>query len=445
MTQAANWAGAAIIILLIAAYALVFAEEKLRLRKSKPVMLAGGIAWILVAIAFQQIGRGDEIATMLREVLLEYAELFLFLLAAISFVNTIADRNVFEALRHKLTKARLSARGIFWITGALTFILSPIVDNMTAALVMGSVAIAALGDNRKLAAAALVNIVVAANAGGAFSPFGDITTLMIWQKGMVQFEEFLVLFLPSLINWLVPAAIMSFLAIGKSPMTAVPNKDVNIRKGGIVVCILFAATITLTVTLERLLHLPPFLGMMTGLACLNVYAYFLGRHKITLNSTSSDPSAHNRRFDIFVILEKIEWDTLLFFYGIMLCIGAVSAIGYLDIASSFLYTDGGATTANVAVGGLSAIFGNIPLTFAVLTMQPEMNTGQWLLLTLTAGTGGSLLAIGSAAGVALMGLGRGKYTFMSHLKWTWAITLGFIASIAMHLVLNREWFIAVTP
>ena len=134
--------------------------------------------------------------------------------------------------------------------------------------------------------------------------------------------------------------------------------------------------------------------------------------------------------------EGAEWDTLLFFYGVILCVGGLAQFGYLSLVSKFMYTDLGATWANCLVGVLSAIVDNIPVMFAVLTMDPNMSQGQWLLVTLTAGTGGSMLAIGSAAGVALMGTARGTYTFGAHLKWTPVIALGYAASILCHLMLN---------
>jgi len=449
MLQTVSWAGPAILVVFGLAYALVFAEEKLHLRKSKPVMVAAGIIWILVAIAFHQEGRGPEVAENLRRVLLEFAELFLFLLSAMSFVNTMVERNVFEALRTRLMASRLSVRGIFWITGTAAFFLSPIADNLTTALVMGTVVLSTLGQNKKVAAGALVSVVVAANAGGAFSPFGDITTLMIWQKGVVEFGQFFALFVPSLINWLVPAAIISLSLPNKQ--SEVSNGIAEVHKGGYFVVGLFFVTIGTTVFLDHALHLPPFLGMMMGLGALNLYGYFLGGKesrmlaKAPVASTSSlETDARwplRKPFDIFGILEKVEWDTLLFFYGIMLCVGGVGAIGYLEGLSKFLYTDLGSTTANISIGLLSAIVDNIPLTFAVLTMNPHMDIGQWLLITLTAGVGGSLLSIGSAAGVALMGIGRGVYTFPAHLKWTWAILLGFAASVVVHLVLNGDLFV----
>jgi Na+/H+ antiporter NhaD/arsenite permease-like protein len=449
MELAMYWIGPAILAVFCAAYTLVFLEEKLHLSKSKPVMIAASLIWILVAIAFRHEGRGVEVGEKLRQVLLDYTELFLFLLSAMSFVNALVERNVFEVLRARLTALRLSTRSTYWIIGTIAFFLSPIADNLTTALVMGTVALAALGHDRKSVVGTLVSIVVAANAGGAFSPFGDITTLMIWQKGVVQFGQFFELFLPSLVDWLIPAVIISFtlpktMAVG-SATTA------SVRTGGYVVAGIFLATIAGTVLLDHTLHLPPFLGMMMGLGALNLYSYFLHRAEERIFAHSPEHSTlspqaevgwqSRKPFSIFNILEKVEWDTLLFFYGIMLCVGGISAIGYLDRLSTLLYIGMGPTTANISMGILSAIIDNIPLAFAVLTMNPAMSLGHWLLLTLTAGTGGSLLSIGSAAGVALMGIGRGTYTFTAHLKWTWAILLGYIGAVAVHLWLNSSSFI----
>ncbi|RKZ90102.1 MAG: sodium:proton antiporter, partial [Gammaproteobacteria bacterium] len=145
-------------------------------------------------------------------------------------------------------------------------------------------------------------------------------------------------------------------------------------------------------------------------------------------------------FDVFVPVARAEWDTLFFFYGVVLCVGGLGFLGYLSMISELLYHQWGATYANISVGVLSAIVDNIPVMFAVLTMYPDMSSGQWLLVTLTAGVGGSLLSIGSAAGVALMGQARGQYTFFSHLKWTPAIAMGYFASIWTHMWLNSTLF-----
>jgi Na+/H+ antiporter NhaD/arsenite permease-like protein len=443
-----QWIGPAVLIVFCLAYALVFAEEKLELRKSKPVMLAAGLIWILIALGFRAEGRVGEAGELVNRVVLDYARLFLFLLSAMSFVNTMVERGVFEVLRSRLTRFGLSSRGIYWAVGALAFLISPVADNLTTALVMGAVALSALGQDRKALAGTSVSIVVAANAGGAFSPFGDITTLMIWQKAPVQFVEFFNLSLPALVSWLLPALIISF-TIPKTK-NAADAAAAGARRGAWIIVGLFLVTIAGTVGLVHALSLPAYLGMMMGLGALNVYSYFLHRAEKrelvqesgdqAFSAESAEQGQTPRPFSIFNILEKVEWDTLLFFYGIMLCVGGLGAIGYLHTLSSVLYTGLGATVANISIGILSAIVDNIPLTFAVLTMNPHMDVGQWLLLTLSTGIGGSLLSIGSAAGVALMGTGKGSYTFFSHLKWTWAIFLGFAAGIGLHLLLNRHLF-----
>ncbi len=435
-----SWTGPAVLIVFALAYALVFAEEKLHLRKSKPVMVAAGVIWILVALAFHREARDAEVGELLRRVLLDFAELLLFLLSALSFVNAMAERNIFDFLRTRIVALRLSVRGVFWIAGALSFVLSPIADNLTTGLVMGTVAISTLRNHRKATIATLVGVVTAANAGGAFSPFGDISTLMIWQKGELDFGQFFYLFIPSLISWLVPAFLISLTLRGMPSQSS--EAPVAIRKGGGVLIALFLATIAGTVMLNHTLHLPPFLGMMTGFGLLNVYSYFLHRTESRMLEKHRDsmPTREEcdspRPFDIFRILEKTEWDTLLFFYGVMLCVGGVAALGYLQSLSGWLYNGLGNTTANILVGLISAIVDNIPLTFAVLEMKPQMGSWQWLLITFAAGTGGSILSIGSAAGVALMGAARGTYTFMSHLKWSWAILLGYGAGVAAHMLLN---------
>ncbi|MDH5726948.1 MAG: sodium:proton antiporter NhaD, partial [Nitrospira sp.] len=145
-------------------------------------------------------------------------------------------------------------------------------------------------------------------------------------------------------------------------------------------------------------------------------------------------------FDVFQKVARAEWDTLLFFYGVVLCVGGLGHIGYMALASEVLYLQWGPTFANITIGLLSAIVDNIPIMFAVLTMNPDISEGQWLLVTLTAGVGGSLLSIGSAAGVALMGQAKGKYTFFSHLKWTPVIALGYGASILVHMWVNARTF-----
>jgi Na+/H+ antiporter NhaD/arsenite permease-like protein len=167
---------------------------------------------------------------------------------------------------------------------------------------------------------------------------------------------------------------------------------------------------------------------------------FVGERRRSPDRRSLAGPVGDVKFDIFSRVGRAEWDTLLFFYGVIMCVGGLGFIGYLGIMSELLYLDWGTTQANIMVGVVSALIDNIPVMFAVLTMEPQMPQGQWLLVTLTAGVGGSLLSIGSAAGIALMGHARGQYTFFSHLRWTPVIALGYAAAIVSHMWLNQSLF-----
>ncbi|HEX6441469.1 MAG TPA: sodium:proton antiporter NhaD [Stellaceae bacterium] len=427
-----HWVGLSTLAMFVAAYVLVIAEEAIRLRKSKPMVVAAGLIWTVVALVYARLGLSREIEAGLRHVFLEYAELLLFLLVAMTYVNALEERRVFEVLRARLVRAGLNYRALFWTTGALAFLISPFADNLTTALVICAVAIALGADAPRFVALSCVNIVVAANAGGAFSPFGDITTLMVWQKGVVEFQDFFRLFVPSVVNFIVPAALMHFAVPHGRP--APRREAVALKIGARRIAALFIATIATAVGVHSLLHLPAVLGMMTGLGYLQLLDYHLQLRGRRRNRES------DYTFDVFQRMAGVEWDTLLFFYGVMMCVGALGLLGYLTLVSHAVYGGLGPTPANMLVGMVSAVLDNIPLMYAVLTMQPDMSLGQWLLITLTTGVGGSLLSIGSAAGVALMGQARGIYTFSSHLRWAPAVAAGYAASILAHMALNRAVF-----
>jgi len=425
-----HMAGYIALIVFVIAYGFVMVEEFTHLRKSKPVILAAGIIWAIIGWVYASNGMTHAAEAAVRHNFLEFAELFLFLLVAMTYIESMRERLIFDKLKVWLISRGFSYRQLFWLTGILAFFMSPIADNLTTALVMGAVVMAVGAGNARFISIGFVNIVVAANAGGAFSPFGDITTLMVWQKGLVDFQQFFVLFVPSAVNYLIPAAIMHFAIENEKPKAL--NESVNIKTGGIPITVLFLITIATAVSFHNYLHLPPAMGMMTGLGYLMIFSYFVKR---------SDLSEElSERFDLFRMVSRAEWDTLLFFFGVIVSVGGLGFMGYLALVSEAMYVELGATYANVLVGILSAIVDNIPVMFAVLTMTPDMSLGQWLLVTLTAGVGGSLLSIGSAAGVALMGQSKGYYTFVSHLKWIWAIAIGYFASIVTHIWINSALF-----
>lgn len=442
--------GYAALILFTIAYILVMLEEYLQMRKSKPVLLAAGLIWILIGYTFAQHNQAEIAKAALEHNLLEYAELLLFLLVAMTYINAMEERRLFDALQAWMVGKGFNFKKLFWITGGLAFVISPIADNLTTALLMCAVVMKVSGDNPRFVNLACINIVIAANAGGAFSPFGDITTLMVWQAGHVNFIEFLPLFVPSLINYLIPAFIMAMFVPNTKPNTV--HEHIELKRGARRIVGLFILTIATAVSFHAVLHFPPVIGMMMGLAYLQFFGYFLRKtlkhslaKKAAMAIANGDDYALKRLgsvvpFDVFNRISRAEWDTLLFFYGVVMCVGGLSLLGYLGLVSNVMYTEWNPIWANVMVGILSAIVDNIPVMFAVLTMEPSMSMGNWLLVTLTAGVGGSLLSIGSAAGVALMGAARGQYTFFGHLKWAPVIALGYIASIAAHLWMNGSLF-----
>ena len=442
LNMTSSTAGLIALAIFILSYIFVTSEEFLHVRKSKPVLFAAGIIWALVAWSAQQQHLSPQMNTALEHNMVEYLELFLFLLVAMTYINALEERNVFNILRSWLVRKNFNYRSLFWIVSIMAFFLSPIADNLTTALLLGAVVIAVGKEHPRFVTITCISIVVAANAGGAFSPFGDITTLMVWQKGLLGIQNFFKIFIPSAVSAIIPTIIMSFALPSGSP-AAIVEENIHMKLGARGIMILFLITISITMAMHHFLHLPPMLGMMTGLSLLLIYSFHIKRAE-RHTAASSDI----RPFDIFKKIQRAEWDTLMFFYGVIFCVGGLATFGYLAILSETMYHSWGAnlaaihtaTPANIAVGIFSAIVDNIPVMFAVLTMQPNMSEGQWLLVTLTAGVGGSMLSIGSAAGVALMGQARGIYTFFNHLKWTWAIALGYAAAIAVHIWLNAASF-----
>ncbi|SKA50891.1 Na+/H+ antiporter, NhaD family [Enterovibrio nigricans DSM 22720] len=438
------------LVIFVGAYALVMMEEQIHLRKSKPVLLAAGLIWLMLGFVYSSAGKTEVAQYAIEHNLLEYAELMLFLLVAMTYISAMEERRLFDGLKAWIVGKGYDLRQLFWITGWLSFFISPIADNLTTALLMCTVVMKIGGNNPRFVNIACVNIVVAANAGGAFSPFGDITTLMVWQAGIVEFTQFGALFVPSVVNYILPAFIMSLFVPKEQP--DVVQEFVELKRGARRIVVLFLFTILTAVGFHGLVHFPPVIGMMMGLAYLQFFGFYLRKtlpnslaRKRALAQAKNDEAALRRLgsvipFDVFRRVSHAEWDTLLFFYGVVMCVGGLSLIGYLSSVSNVMYLQWDPVWANTLVGILSALVDNIPVMFAVLTMQPEMSLGNWLLVTLTAGVGGSLLSLGSAAGVALMGQARGMYTFFGHLKWAPVIFIGYVASILCHLWLNSGAF-----
>lgn len=444
-----HWVGYLAIFIFSLAYMLAMTEEVTELNKSKPMVLAASLIWAFVAGVYVLDGMGETAGKAFRACLEGYAELFLFIMVSMAYLNAMENRGVFDNLRIWLLSKGFSYRKLFWITGFMSFFMSSVCNNLTTALLMGAVIMAMGKSNRQFVTLSAINVVVATNAGGSFSPFGDITTLLVWQSGVVPFADFYSLFIPAIVNFTLPAAVMHFWipkefppAVGKPPV---------MKRGAFAMIVLFLLTIVTAVCFENFLKLPPAAGMLAGLTYLKFLSYYMQKteekqkasdfaHVYKMFQVELPDDRQNQSFDVFKSVATLEWDTLLFFYGVMISVGGLSFIGYLTLASDVLYVGMDPTIANIVVGILSAFIDNGTIMFAVLTMHPEISQGQWLLVTLTAGVGGSLLAIGSAAGVGLMGQMKGIYTFSSHLKWMPVIMLGFFGSIGAHFLINSGYF-----
>jgi Na+/H+ antiporter NhaD/arsenite permease-like protein len=424
-----TWVGIASLLIFVLGYYFIATEDKYHINKAKPALLTGTSIFMLIGLYFSLNGTDTKpLEHEVEKLIVEISEIFFFLLVAMTYIEAMIDRQVFEALRFNLVSKGYSYKKLFWITGLLAFFISPIADNLTTALILSTVLITIDKTNKSFLVPGAINIVVAANAGGAWSPFGDITTLMVWISEKGSFTEFLYLFPASILGWIITAFLLSRYVPNDKPHFDINEDKVEILQGGKVIIALFALTITMAVLSHQVLDLPAMWGMMFGLALLKIYTYKINRDNRNSNKKGSN-------LDPFKWMSEIENDTLLFFFGILAAVGGLHFLGYLDYFTA-LYETFGATAVNIAVGFISAIIDNVPVMSAVLKANPAMEPekAQWMLVTLTAGIGGSLISFGSAAGVGVMGKLKGIYTFNSHIKLAWTVLVGYIISIIIWYV-----------
>lgn len=446
-----DWAILFTFVVFVLALLLSVIEEYTGLHKSTPVMVSAAIIWGVIAHTHAAHGAQQAVLDALTANLVNYADIFFLLLVTMTYVNALNERNFFAAVRGWIAREGYSYKTLYWTIGITTFILTPLLDNLSTILVMGTVVFALGRNNPRFVTLSCISVVVAANAGGVFSPFGDISSLILWQQqldtpqGPLDFSAFFSLLLPALVGYLVPAALMHQ-AIPTGQI-ATPHQAVQVRRGTLVILLLFLAAIATAVLFETVLHMPPVVGMMTGLSYVGLYGYYLKKTHTADECSGSeelpcfgDPTPSHEPFDIFHRVSRAEWDALFFLYGIGISIGGLAYIGWLQQASTLLYGQLGPDLANIAVGLYSAFIENVPTIYGVLAMDPALSLGHWLMVALTTALGGSLLSIGSAAGIVLMGQSGGQYTFIGHLRWTPAILLGFAAGIACHYWINARIF-----
>lgn len=416
-----------IVLIFIVGYAAIVLEHKLSINKSASALLTGVLCWTIVALVSTNI---EETLHHLNEHLSEISSILFFLMGAMTIVELIATYGGFEIITDRITTK--SQSGLLWIIAIITFFMSALLDNLTTTIVMATLVSKIVHDS-KLRLMYVGMIVIAANSGGAWSPIGDVTTTMLWIGGQISTGNIILqLFLPSIVSLLIPLLVLSSQMKGTLPIKAEINKKAESEE------ITFGKNIIFWVGLIGLLsvpvfksvtHLPPFMGMLLALGIIWAVAETMIKNK------SEDIK---NKLSIFRVIEKIDMPSILFFLGILLAVGALQTMGMLTSVATWL-TDNlkNQTVVVTIIGLLSAIVDNVPLVAAAMGMygleQFPMDDPFWELLAFCAGTGGSILIIGSAAGVAAMGIAKIEF-FWYLKKMSWLALIGYFAGIGVFLL-----------
>lgn len=403
----------------LALLSIVF-EEVTHLNKAKTTLFLGCISWIVLFMAAGDPSHEKLVEEQLNENLLEIATLWLFLMSTMTFVAYLNAKGMIQVLVQKLFPQRVSVRMLMLQVALFSLVLSAICDNVTATLVsLGLLTTFKLEKNIRRRMAVL--IIFAVNSGGVSLITGDVTTLMIFLGGHVNMSELLMLFIPAAISVMLLAVLFSLKAEGEVCTTPIKRE---VRSVDIIIAIIFFMTIVMTMALNILFGIPPVLTFLTGLSVM-----FLVGH-----TTRSD----KEELQILEYIRQVEYDTLLFFLGILLLVGMLKEIGTLDLLTQ-VYTQFDPNISNFVAGIGSSLLDNVPLTAALLKADPVLNTPEWLGLTYSVGVGGSLLVIGSASGIIAMSKVK-ELTFVSYLKYVPALALCYSIGYGLTLLLGYHFY-----
>ena len=433
----------AIICIFIAGYVLIAMENWTLVNKSAVALLMAVLSWTLFYWGF---GASAENVSAFTNALGETSEILFFLLGAMVIVEVVDTNGGFDFVRERLVST--SKVGLLWKLTFITFLLSAVLDNMTTAIIMVMILDKLVSDRKdKLLYASMV--ILAANSGGAFSPIGDVTTIMLWVKGNIStFGVIRSLLIPSLVSVLLPAAILSFILKGKMPspvkVSATEERNgirITQKERTTVFCVGVGGLLFVPI-FRFLTGLPPFMGIMLILAVLWIVTEFIFKRRRYKDIPAAELP------DVSALLHKIDLSTILFFLGILTTVSALSETGALKAAGVFLDRTSGSNPyiVTAAIGFLSAVVDNVPLVASCMGMYDVIPAGIgaeiygvdgtfWELLAYSGGIGGSMLIIGSAAGVVVMGLE--KISFGWYLKhFSWIACLGYLAGILAYWILD---------
>jgi len=415
----------------VVGYVLIALEHNLKINKSGVAIVLGSALWILVDVFG---GFKHEIGQALSHETQEIFAIVVFLLAAMTIVEVLVHYRFFDWIQNKITQKKLSSGLLFFLLGALTFIMSAFLDNLTTTLIMIQIGRKIYKDNNNYLIF-IANTVIAANAGGAASPIGDVTTIMLWLANKFTAGQIIAMGIgPAIAAWIVPQFLMARKIKGheeaeKAHDIKMPKDEQGFKPYWAIIIIgLFSFTLPV---MFNLIGLPPFLGLLTGVGVLWILIDLY--HK-------KHGGEHHREGQIIKIVQKTDLSTLKFFIGILLAVGALSHIGMLKILNDAIFgvdlNVWRMIFGNVALGGISSILDNVPLVAAAIKMfSSQVPVAMWVLLAITAGTGGSMLVIGSAAGVAAMGQVKGL-TFGYYLKKaTIPALLGYVAGVGVWILM----------
>lgn len=396
-----------IALVFVIGYIAIALEHPLNINKAASALVTGVLVWVLIVIGQHSLlpaeGHGAEhINHALMEHLGEIASILFFLMGAMTIVELVDAHEGFRVITDRITGQKKST--LIWIVGVLTFFMSAALDNMTTTIVLCALLRKLVKDKNDLWTLAGI-VVIAANAGGAWSPIGDVTTIMLWIGGQVSAESIMqVLIVPSLVCLLLPLLWYTFTFKGSIQRPSVdPEHGVHTavpRREQVLVLTMGLIALLGVPVFKTLTHLPPYMGILLGLGLMWIITELLHRNKI-----ESDAG----HLKVTAVLRRIDVPSVLFFFGILTAVGGLQVAGHLTDTARFLDRNlGNIYAIHTVIGMLSAIVDNVPLVAAAMGMYPltqfAADSDFWSLLALTAGTGGSILIIGSASGVAAMGI-----------------------------------------
>ncbi|KEA65738.1 Na+/H+ antiporter NhaD type [Marinobacterium lacunae] len=410
------------LLILIAglAFLSIVLEDVIHVNKAKTTLFFGTLSWMLIFL-FPEAGQTQEsILEKLDENLLEIASLWLFLMAAMTFVAFLNHQGLIETLIYKVLPRKVSERKLMFMVAGFAFAFSSLSDNITATLVSIALVLSLRMEAKKTLRFAVM-VVFAVNSGGVALITGDVTTLMIFMANKVAIEDLLFLSLPALISVMVLATLLARPLQGEVEIIPTERRDDRVGK---VIALIFLSTIIGTIILNVIAGIPPVLTFLFGLSIM----FLIGRVGYK----------DDERESLLDYIRVIEYDTLLFFLGILLLVGMLKEIGVLHSLVG-IYDMLPTTGANFVMGLLSSLVDNVPLTAALLKADIAMTHGQWLSLTYSVGVGGSLLVIGSAAGIVAMSKVE-AVTFGSFARYSFylliAYSIGFTGSLVIGSILH---------